>query len=515
MVSRLLGMVRDMLMAAFFGTSLYMSAFAVAFTIPNLFRRLFGEGALSAAFIPVFVETRKQEGGAAAWVLARQVISLTAAVLLAVVALGWALLVILLGVYGDRFGPVALVTIDLLRILLPYVLFVCLMALSMGILNSLHRFALPAITPALLNVIWIVALLTFCPLLVDPLSRVRVVAWAILAGGILQLGIQVPLLWKLGWRPGWDPNPASPRVRRITKLMGPAALGMAVTQVNVMIDRLLAAGIGPWAPAALWFSERLIYLPLGLFATALGTVLLPVFSGQAADRDTAAVRNTVRGSLCHLLYIMLPASAGLFVLSGPIVRLIYGWGAFQESSVWFTAVALQCYAFGLVVFSLAKVFVPVFYAHQDTRTPVIVGLVTVGVKLTLSITFILTLPLAVKHAGLASATVLAESFAAVVLAVILHRRYGSPGWGRIAFSAARSLGLAAVAAATAWWAHPVLQQLTGAWPEKFSQAASVLGAIALAVGVYLVVSVILRIPEARDILQALRQRASRRAGAAD
>ncbi|MBN1557514.1 MAG: murein biosynthesis integral membrane protein MurJ, partial [Lentisphaerae bacterium] len=289
-LSRLLGFVREILMAALFGTSTAQSAFVVAFRIPNLFRRLFGEGALSSAFVPVFTDSLAHEGREAAWTLAGRVMALLSVVLSGIVLIGVAAATGYLHA-GDP-APRTELVLALLRIMLPYMLCICLVALCMAVLNSFHHFLVPAATPVLLNVLWIGALVWVCPHFGEtPEARIVGVAWAVLAAGVVQLAVQIPVLVRYGFRGRlslrWR---GDRRVWRVLALMGPAALGLGITQVNVVIDTLLALWIGSWAPAALSFSERLIYLPLGLFATALGTVLLPTFSHQAARNDPAGMR---------------------------------------------------------------------------------------------------------------------------------------------------------------------------------------------------------------------------------
>ncbi|MBU0677309.1 MAG: murein biosynthesis integral membrane protein MurJ [Verrucomicrobia bacterium] len=505
-ISRILGMVRDILMAGFFGTSLVSSAFYVAFTIPNLFRRLFGEGALSAAFVPVFVETREKEGDPAAWSLARRIITLVGLVLLLIVIAGIVVTTLMLA--GAEPGTRSEAVLRLLRIMLPYMLFICLTGLSMGILNSFKHFAVPAAAPCILNVVWILTILFVCPLLGSTAEvQIRGIAWAVLIAGFLQLAAQLPMLSRFGYHPGISFDWRDRKVKRVFLLMGPAALGMAVTQINVAVDKVLALWAGAWAPAALFFSERLIYLPMGLFATALGTVLLPVLSGHAARKDTRQIRETVNHALRNLLFVMAPASIGLLILARPIVSLLFGWKSFDESSVQFTSVALQFYAPGLLIFSLAKVFVPSFYAMQDTKTPVKVGLVTVVVKLALSLLFVTTWPAHLKHAGLAFSTVLAESLFAICLAVILQKRIGSLGWDSIFRSAARAFAGAGVMGLTVWKVNGVLVRAfhgLAAHP-KLLQVATVSGSIACGMLVYWLISLALRSEELKDIRQALKR----------
>ena len=493
-LSRLLGLARDVLMAGFFGTSLVMDAFVVAFTVPNLFRRLFGEGALSSALVPVLVETRQKEGDRAAWDLVNRVLVLLAA-FLALVTVGVTLAAIFVPVESVKVAAV----IDLLKIMMPYMIFICLAAVSMGILNSFHHFAVSAFAPAILNILLIGTVLLVVPSIGNsPEEKIHAVAWAVLLAGVLQWVVQWPMLFKFGWRPavsfGWNDE----KVRRILCLMGPAALGMAVLQLNVVIDRTLALWVGGGAPSALFFSERLIYFPLGIIATALGTVLLPTFSGQAENHEQ--MKTTISDSLRHLLFVMVPAAVGLLVLASPVVQMIFEWKNFGSGSTWMTAIALQCYAPGLIVFSLAKVFVPAFYGMQDTKTPVKIGMIAVVLNLALNIAFVLTLPQAVKHAGLAFATVLSSVFNMGCLAVILHNRLGGIYWKPVAATAARSFGAAALMASTVLFAY-------GLFPDigKIQQVVAVLGSIAIGGAVYLAASSAFRAPELREFLKVFRR----------
>lgn len=505
-MSRVFGLVRDFLTAGFFGTSLAMSAFVVAFRLPNLFRALFGEGALSSAFVPVFIEARQKEGDERAWLLARKVISLVGLVLLGLVALG--IVLISLAMRRPDLGARPAMILPLVRIMLPYTIFICLAALSMAILNSYHQFALPALTPSILNLVWIAFVLLVCPRMGDTLEQqVFGLAWGVFVAGVIQLAIQVPALIRNGYRFGFTLDFRDARVARVFTLMGPAALGMAVYQVNAMVDSLLAVWVGSWAPAALFYSERLLYLPQGILATALSTVLLPVFSGHAARADHGQITRTINHSLRTLFFVMAPASIGLLALGRPIVRMIYEWHRFSPESTMLTARALWFYSPGLLVFCLAKVFVPAFYATQDTRTPVRIGLMSVALNFALNITFILTWPLYWKHAGLALATVISEGFNGVMLGTRLTKRLGSPGWNEILRSAARILVAAVIMGVCAAACQGALFHWgagAGLAP-KLNQVVSVLLSIAAGIIVYLVTALALRCPELAFVWDAVRR----------
>jgi len=515
-ISRMLGLVRDFLTAGFFGTSLPISAFVVAFRIPNLFRALFGEGALSSAFVPVFVAARKNEGDEKAWTLARKVISLIGVALLCVVILG--VLGITFFMHRPGLNEKAAMILPLARIMLPYMFFICMAGLSMAILNSYHKFALPALTPSLLNITWIAFLLIVCPRIGSTLEeQVYGLAWGIFAAGAIQLSAQIPALIKCGYRPGFSLGLDDPRVLRVFTLMGPAALGLAVTQVNVMVNSLLATWIGSWAPAALFYAERLLYFPQGILAVALSTVLLPVLSSHAARSDHQQIRATINHSLRNLLFIMIPASIGLLALARPVVQMIFEWNRFTPESTSLTALALQFYAPGLMVFCLAKVFVPVFYATQDTKTPVKIALIAVAMNFTLNIAFILTWPLYTKHAGLALATVISEGFNGITLGFFIHRRLGSPGWRQIITSAAKSLAAAIGMGISAVTIHAMLFRVGESLGlvAKLNQIQSVLLSILCALVVYIVLALLFRCTELKDVWDALRKRSSRIQAASD
>jgi len=518
MLSRVLGMVRDMLTARFFGTSLVISAFFVAFRIPNLFRALFGEGALSSAFVPVFMASRRNEGEAAAWLLARRVLTLIGLVLIGIVVLGVVGISLALWIPGLKETSAAV--LPLARIMLPYVFFICMAALGMAILNSYRLFSVSAFTPALLNITWILSILFIVPLIQGgPSRQIMGLAWTVLAGGIVQFVYQMPALFRVGWRPGIDTDWHHPQVRRVFLLMGPSALGLAINRVNVLINSFLAIRfVGSWAPASLFYAERLIYLPQGILATALGTVLLPVLSDFSARKQYKEMSEAIHHGLRTLLFVMTPAAVGLTFLAAPIVQMIFETGAFDGQSTVLTARALTFYAPGLIVFSLAKVFVPAFYALQDTRTPVKIGLCSVALNFTLNIFFILTLPEYWKHAGLAFSTVIAEGVNGLLLGLFLRRRLGPFGIRGILAGLLRALVAAAVMVVVVFYAERALTTqlyLLPYLPHKAAQWIGVPSAIALGGIVYFGIARIFRFPEREFVLEALRARKKKKAAVED
>lgn len=512
-ISRLAGLVREQLMAYHFGTGLAKSAFDVAFRIPNLFRRLFGEGALSAAFIPVYTEVRAHEGDAAANRLVARVAGLLIAALSLITALGMLFTLWLQG----RLDPVGRwsAILPLLRIMLPYAPLICLAALTMGILNTRRHFAIPALAPVALNLIWIVTLLTIAPFVSDdPMLRIRAVAWAVLVAGGVQVAVQLPLLRRCGipllpsfcWR-------GDRHVGQILRLMAPMALGAGLVQINVCLDGILALWSAEWAPSALEYAERLVYLPLGLVGNAFATVLLPTLSSHAAEAEHEAMGATLERALRNIVVLMAPLAIGLTLLALPTVTLIYrlGSGAFQEQSAIYTARALMGYAPGLLVFSLYKALTPAFYALQDTRTPVVVGLYCVGLNLTLNIASIILLPEGWKHVGIAASTVIASLVNCALLISILQRRRQVIRIGRVVPTLCRAVAVALMMGVVVVWLHPLLlRQLAAMLPLKLAQTGAMAAAVTLGGVSYLVLTLLLNRNAWSELVAEVRARPPRR-----
>jgi len=391
--------------------------------------------------------------------------------------------------------------------MMPYMPFICVAALCMAVLNSLRVFAIPAMTSVLLNIVWILVLLVICPLTSDMFRKVHYLAWGILIAGIIQFLFQLPCMIRQKVKPVPDFRWRSdPRIKKVFLLMGPAAVGMGVFQINTLIDKFLAFWVSTWAPAALSFCERLVYLPLGVFATAMGTVLLPTFSRQTARDDAGAILKTLNTSLRSLMLITVPSAIGLFALAGPIVQLVFEWkgGMFDALSTERTMRALMFLSPGLIVFSLHKIFVPVFYAHQDTKTPVKIGIMAVVLNLVLNITFILTWPFEYKHAGIALATVLSSTVNAVILGCIISARIGSPGWRSIGLSFLMFVisGLVMAFAVRAGYGYLLEFLVAKGFSGKVCQLLAVIMAICEGVVVYCVLVFILA---RRDITNLIKK----------
>ncbi|NLB59548.1 MAG: murein biosynthesis integral membrane protein MurJ [Lentisphaerae bacterium] len=509
LVSRAFGLIRDMAMAALFGSSLAMDAFVVAFTIPNLFRNLFGEGALSAAFVPVFTETLEKQGRDVVWRFAQKMMSLLGLTLAGLVLAG----ILAAGAWQMLFplSPRGTLILVLLQIMLPYMFFICLAAYFSAMLNTLRHFALPASTPVILNLVMIAVLFLVCPLLeAEGRLRIVVVAWSVVLAGAAQWLIQLPLLWRYGFRLRLSFDWHDTRVRRVIQLMSIAIIGTGMTQISVLLDRFVAIFLGPGSASYLYYAERLIYFPLGLFATALGTVLLPTFSGHAAQARTDRIRETLNQALRQLMFIMLPAAVGLMALAQPIVRLLYERGDFAPQATAMTALAVQCYAPGLLIFSLLKVLVPVFHAHQDMRTPMRISVACTGFNMVLKLFLILVWqwrPFAYAHAFVAAATVLASAVAVLALGLLAQRRWGSCGWRTIGLASVKMLAAALIMAVAA---RTVYQNIltnswlaAGAWQ---AQLLAILGALGTGIVVYGSLAMLGRFPEVYEFWQAIRHR---------
>jgi putative peptidoglycan lipid II flippase len=479
LLCRFAGLIREIIMARFFGVSALKSAFDIAFLVPNLFRRLFGEGALTGAFVPVFSSVLAGQGRERANQLAMRVIGLLIAVLSGAVVIGAAFTYLLPFALPQESRW--LLPLPMMRILLPYAVLICVAAMVAGMLNAVGRFAVSAFAPFLLNLVWIVAILLIGVFVTGGETvQLRTLCYIILLAGVLQVLVQWPALVREGFafRPCFKGVFSDPAISRILRLMGPAALGAGVLQINVCIDRLLAFWAGAYGPAALGYAERLIYLPLGIFGAAFMTVLLPAYSRHAASGQTALMGEDLSDSLVNLTLVMAPCAFGLAVLARPLMTMIYGGGdgAFDDRSAVLSARALIAYAPGLLVFSFNKALIPAFYGMQDVGTPTRVSLGVLVLNVALNIGCILLFPEGWKHAGIAVATVVCSAVSAAVLYALLRARIGKIGSeGRVARVAACALAASAIMGWAAYGTHAALAALLPS--GSLWRSAAVLGAV--------------------------------------
>ena len=474
MVSRVLGYARDFFIARVFGASLLTDAFFVAFKIPNLLRRMFAEGAFSQAFVPILAEHKERNPEEVRGLIDR-VATLLAIALALSAALGVAAapLIVYLTAPGFAADPGKFgLTVALLRITFPYIFFISLVALAAGILNTWSRFAVPAITPALLNVSFIVGAAFFAERFDPP---VMVLAWAVFAGGALQLAIQVPFLKKLDLLPRWRLDFRHPGVRRVLLLMAPAAFGVSVTQVSLLINQVFASFLPTGSVSWLYYADRLMELPAGVLGVALGTILLPSLSKVHATANHAEYSRLLDWGLRMTVLLALPAAAALAVLALPLIATLFQYGRFGAEDAAMTRQALVAYSAGLLGLILVKILAPGFYARQDVKTPVKIGLWTLVLTQAMNFAFVGVL----KHAGLALAIGLGACLNAALLYVSLRRKNifePQPGWPAFLLKVAASVAFMAVVLFTtmgeaSWW-------LDAAWSQRVAATAGlvILGA---------------------------------------
>lgn len=455
LLSRILGFVRDAIIARIFGAGLYTDAFFVAFRIPNLLRRLFAEGAFSQAFVPVLAEYKNRRGDEDTRKLLDHVAGTLFAALLVVTAIG--VLVAPAIVYVSAPGFHASrgkfdVTIEMLRITFPYILFISLTAFAGGILNTYGRFSVPAFTPVMLNLSFIAFALFGAPYFDPPIMAL---AWAVFVGGVLQLAFQVPFLARFGLLPRFSFSRRDEGVWRILRLMGPAMFGVSISQISLLINTIFASFLVNGSVSWLYYADRLMEFPAGMLGAALGTILLPSLSKTHANRDQEEFSRLLDWGLRVTLLLALPSALALALLAVPLIAALFHYGAFTIEDVFMTRQALVAYSAGLVGMILVKVLAPGFYARQDIKTPVKIGIFTLAMTQLMNLAFIWPL----RHAGLALAIGLAACLNAGLLYYNLRKLdiyQPQPGWRRFALQVAA--GLAALALAlwfaagdAGWW----------------------------------------------------------------
>ncbi len=420
LLSRILGFVRDMVTASYLGTSIYADAFFVAFRIPNLLRRLFGEGSLTAAFIPVFSTYLAADKRLEAKEIAQTAMTLTAICLTIVTILGIIFSPLIISLIAPGFAETPEkyeLAVFLNRLMFPYILLISLVALAMGILNADNHFLTPALAPVLLNLCMIGAALGLSQVLGNAALALAI---GVLAGGLAQLLLQLPVLKKHGfpWRLRFKFR--HPAIKRVIVLMGPSLVGLAITQITIFVNTLLASYLVDGSISYLYFADRLIQFPLGIFAVALGTAVLPALSRAAAEKNWHEFSATLSLALRLLMFITIPAMAGLIILSKPIVFLLFERGHFGAHSTAMVSQTIIAYASGLWAYAALRIIVPAFHSLQDTKTPVKVG----AIALVCNLICALVLMQFLQHLGLALATAISSAVNCLLLFVILRSRLG-------------------------------------------------------------------------------------------
>lgn len=511
LVSRILGYLRDMLIANFFGAGLVADAFFVAYRIPNLLRQLLGEGALSASFIPVFTEYLTTKPKEEAQRLAR--IS------------GWLLLAILsiLTILGIVFSPIIVriiapgfinnpeklsLTITLTRILFPFMMAIGLAALALGILNSLHRFLIPALAPCFLSISEIFFILFICPLMRRPIIGL---ALGVLAGGFAQLFFQLPVIIREGFAiparrsycnphqnlfKRWISILNHPGVKRIGLLMIPATLGLSVSQVNIFVDTICASMLKEGSVTALYYANRIMQLPLALFGTAIATVTLPMMSRSVAATNIQELKETLSLALRMILFTIIPASLGLIILGKPIISLLFERGRFTSQATQSTSWALLFYSTGIVAYAGVKVVASAFYSMQDTRAPVRIASLAMVVNIVLNLILMRFLDVG----GLALATAIASFTNLSILLYYLRKKIGRLGGKKVLHSLAKISLASSVMAIACLYSSQLLGQI--------NRLIQVSGTILICLFIYILVSHLLHCEEIKYVWKIITRKES-------
>lgn len=507
LASRVLGMLRDAATAALFGLSAggVMDAFVLAFRIPNLFRRLFGEGVLASSYLPVLSATLERDPKDA-WRLASVVFLRLAVMLLVLVAVGEAVLAGIGALAGD--SSEIRMFVSLAAVMLPYTFLICLTAQVAATLHALGHFALPALVPTILNICWLAAVLVVAPLLSsDKTAQAQILAVAVVVAGVLQLTVQIPALRRLGFRFDYAPKVVRSGLEQVMRAMGPMVLGLMVTQVNTLMDSLIAwllaapaaanatiAWLGdvPYpmqqgAVAALYYGERLYQFPLGILGIAVATAIFPLLSRHAARQDFRSLGEDLTLGLRLVLFLGIPAGVGLILLSEPLAKLLYERREFTSADTLRTARVIACYAVGVWAYCALPVLVRGFYAMGDRLSPVRVGVTVVGINFCLNL--ILVWPLA--ESGLAVATTLGATLQVILLAVIFSRQIMQLAWRAVAATILRTIVATLLMTAAFAGAKGALPGGTG----FVTTLMEVLVPFAAAVTAFLTASWMLRAPE--------------------
>ncbi|MDD3353783.1 murein biosynthesis integral membrane protein MurJ [Zoogloea sp.] len=481
LLSRILGFVRDFVVARSFGAGVETDAFFVAFRLPNLLRRMFAEGAFSQAFVPILAEYKNQRSADETHALISHVASVLGVVVLIISILGALAAPAIIHTTAPGFSGSPekfALTVELTRITFPYIFFMSLVALAGGVLNTWSRFAIPAFTPVLLNLSFIGMALFAAPYFDPPILAL---GWAVFIGGLAQVLLQLRPLARIGMLPRFSLRFSDPGVRRILKLMAPAILGVSVSQISLLINTVFASFLPSGSVSWLYYADRLMEFPAGMLGVALGTILLPSLSRMHADKNPQAFSELLDWGLRLTLMLTLPAALGLALLAVPLITTLFHHGAFAAEDVLQTRTALIAYSIGLAGLILVKVLAPAFYARQDIRTPVKIGLLTLALTQAMNLAFIGWL----AHAGLALSIGLASCFNAGMLYRGLRQRgvyHPQPGW--LGFLGKLLSALGVLAAGIHWAAGPDSLWLAASGLERTLRlCALVIGGIGVYFGV--------------------------------
>jgi putative peptidoglycan lipid II flippase len=504
-LSRIMGMVRDMVVSRLFGAGFATDAFFAAFQIPNMLRRFFAEGALTSAFVPTFSDTLAKEGEGAARELANICFTLLTIVMAGITLAGILFSPQIVGLMFPGFREVPAkfeLTVLLNRLMFPYIFFISLVALCMGILNTVRHFFTPAISTVFLNISMI-----FCAWLLHDRFSVPITALAVgvIVGGVLQLLLQLPTLYRLGFpiRPSFAFG--HPTVRRISLLMGPSVFGVGVYYLNITVGNILASLLPQGSISYLYYAQRLFEFPQGIFIVSVAQAVLPSMSRQAAEGDMAAMKESLAFGMRLTLFVTIPAMAGLMICATPIFSLLFMGGEFGYDKAQRCGVALVYYSLGLSLVAMVRVLVPAFYALKDTRTPVLIAFIAFLLNAGLSL--ILMRPL--LHGGLALASSLSALGNFALLAIFLRRKIGPFGGKGIAVVALKSAIASLPVALAAWWGMGLLD-----WSQEGGQilkSALMCATVAGATGLYLGSAWLLRCEEVRDAMAMVRRKLGKRA----
>lgn len=500
MLSRILGMVREMVYAAFMGDTAVASAFKVAFQIPNLFRRLLGEGALTAAFIPIFKNKEAQEGESAMWHTANSVLSgllLAAGVIVALVLLGLSFVLQFV-----TLAPETWLMLSLLRIMFPYMLLVCVAAVLIGMANARGYFFIPAMSATMLNVVAITSVLVVAPWVGDTLEeQIYALAYAILVAGVAQSSFVAPLLHKQGFRFRWVNPFGNAVVKEVIRKMIPGTLGVAAFQINVLMISCFSFFVADYIVASFDYAVRLMELPQGVFGISLATWMLPTLSGLASRKQYGEYRSTLTEGLGYLAFVNALAAALLIVLAEPIIRLLFERGAFDDVATQRSSLALMCLAPGLVFFSSVNILARAFFALGDTKTPAKISIFCLCANLIISLILVFRF----RQAGLGVANTLTSLLNMVLLGMALKRKLSKLDYAPLLKLGAKLFLLAVIAGGVAWGGCYAWGRYIG-HENLISKLGEVFIPGGIATVCYLLGAFAMRLPQVTSLMTMIRSR---------